>query len=75
MLVGELTFAVGGSGSSMAVAAGGGANIWATRHIGVRLVQFDYLHSSFIFAAAQGGAASNNGQNNIRISTGVVFRF
>lgn len=75
VLVGELTFAVGGSGSSMAVAAGGGANLWATRHIGARLVQFDYLHSSFISAAVLGNGATNNGQNNIRISTGVVFRF
>ena len=69
VLVGGLTFAVGGSGSSMAVAAGGGANIWATRHIGVRLVQFDYLHSSFISAAVLGTGATNNGQNKIRIST------
>ena len=74
-LVGNLTFSVGGSGSAFAMAGGGGANYWVTRHIGVRIVQFDYIHSGFISAAVLGSGASTNGQNNFRISTGVVFRF
>ena len=74
-LVGGVSFAVGGSGSAMAVAAGGGANIWATHRIGARIIQFDYLHTGFISAAVLGNGATTNGQNNFRISTGVVFRF
>jgi hypothetical protein len=74
-LVGELTLHVGGSGSAYAVAAGGGANIWVTRHIGARIIQFDYIHSGFISAAVFGAGAGTGGQNNFRISTGVVFRF
>lgn len=75
VLIGGVTFAVGSSGSATAVAAGGGASIWATRHIGARIIQFDYLHTGFISAAVLGNGATMNGQNNFRISTGVVFRF
>lgn len=75
LLVGGLTFNLGGSGSSYVVAGGGGANFWVTRHIGVRLIQFDYLHNGFIQAAVLGNGAGNNTQNNYRVSTGVVFRF
>lgn len=75
VLIGGVSFAVGGSGSAKAVAAGGGANIWATRHIGVRMIQFDYLHTGFISAAVLGNGATMNNQNNFRVSTGVVFRF
>lgn len=74
-LVGDLTLHIGGSGSALALAGGGGADIWVTRHIGARIVQFDYLHNRFISAAVLGNGAGTSGQNNYRISTGVVFRF
>lgn len=74
-LVGNLTLNIGGSGSAYAVAGGGGANIWVSRHIGARIIQFDYIHNGFIPAAVLGSGASTGGMNNFRISTGVVFRF
>jgi len=75
LLVGGLTFNISGSGSSYVVAGGGGVNLWATRHIGVRLIQFDYLRNGFIRAAVLGSGAGNSAMNNYRFSTGVVFRF
>ena len=74
-LVGGLAFSIGGSGSSYVVAGGGGASLWVSRHIGVRLIQFDYLHNGFIPAAVLGYGAGSSGMNNYRFSTGIVFRF
>jgi len=74
-LVGGLTFNLGASGTSYVVAGGGGVDLWATRHIGVRLIQFDYLHNGFISAAVLGNGAGNSAMNNYRFSTGLVCRF
>jgi hypothetical protein len=47
------------------LAAGGGLDWNATTHIGIRVIQAEYVMTRF------GGDT----QNNARISTGVVFRW
>jgi len=54
-----------GSSNAFAMALGGGVDWNATPHIGVRLIQAEYLMTRF----------ASNTQNNARISAGVVFRF
>ncbi|MCL5006119.1 MAG: porin family protein [Acidobacteria bacterium] len=51
--------------NALGLAFGGGINVKATRHIWLRLIQVDYIRSQF----------PNNGQNETRISAGLVFRF
>lgn len=51
--------------TALAFAFGGGLNVKATRHIWLRLVQVDYLRAQF----------TRNGQNDTRISAGLIFRF
>ncbi len=58
----------GGSANAFAMALGGGLNWNATPHIGIRLVQAEYLMTQFSDGA-------NNRQNNARVSAGVVFRW
>jgi len=55
-----------GSGSGFAMMFGGGVDVKATKHIGVRAVQFDWL-------SLRANGASDN--NNMRISTGLLFRY
>jgi hypothetical protein len=62
------------SATSFALALGGGADIWLNRHIGVRPIQFDYLHNRND-AAAQTGTAGSGSGNNFRITSGIVVRF
>jgi hypothetical protein len=54
------------SDSGLAMMFGGGVDVRATQHFAVRAIQFDWLglHSN--------GASDNN---NMRISTGVLFRY
>lgn len=63
---------VGGCGSgsenAFAMAIGGGLDWNATPHIGVRLVQAEYVLTKF-------SDGVNNRQNNARVSAGVVFRW
>jgi outer membrane immunogenic protein len=64
---------VEGSGSStgggaFASLVGGGVDLRATRRFSIRLVEADYLVTTF----DNGG---NNHQNNFRIGAGVVFHF
>lgn len=77
-LFGELSFNGAGTASSFAFALGGGADFWFSRHIGARLIQFDYLHNNNR-AAVLGFEPSNTAQNGpgngYRIATGIVFRF
>jgi hypothetical protein len=47
------------------MALGGGLDWYATRHIGIRLIQAEYYMTRF----------SSQTQNNARISAGVAFRF
>ncbi|HEV2178142.1 MAG TPA: outer membrane beta-barrel protein [Terriglobia bacterium] len=51
--------------TSFTTAAGGGVDVKATRFIWIRVIQVDYLRQFF----------SNDGQNNVRVSAGIVFRF
>ena len=62
---------VSGSENAFAMTLGGGVDWNATSHIGIRVIQAEYLMTRF-------SGFGNNGsdlQNNARISTGVVFRF
>jgi len=56
---------VSGSENVFAMAAGGGVDWNATTHIGIRLIQAEYLMTRF----------ASETQNNVRVSTGVVFRW
>jgi hypothetical protein len=58
--------------TTFAAAFGGGADVWFKPHIGVRIAQFDYLHTSFN-EGSYFVAPGNHG--SYRISTGVVVRF
>ncbi|HUJ82694.1 MAG TPA: outer membrane beta-barrel protein [Candidatus Acidoferrales bacterium] len=60
---------VSGSENAFAMALGGGLDVNATKHIGIRLIQADYLMTRF------GVEHSSDTQNNARISAGVVFRW
>jgi len=53
------------SSSAFAMTAGGGADITLTRHVSFRAIQVEYLYTHF------GGA----NQNNLRIQSGLVWRF
>jgi len=55
-----------GSGSGFAMMFGGGVDVKATQHVGVRAIQFDWL-------SLRANGTSDN--NNMRISTGLVFRY
>jgi len=61
-----------GANSGFMLAAGGGVD-WKLRPtIGIRVAQLEYMYSQFLNAAA---SPDTNRQNNLRISTGVVFSF
>jgi opacity protein-like surface antigen len=53
------------SSSAFAMTAGGGADITLTKHVSFRAIQVEYLYTHF------GGAS----QNNLRIQSGLVWRF
>ncbi len=55
----------GASGTSLAEGFGGGIDIHATKLLAFRPIQVDYIHSRF----------NSTGQNNFRISLGLVFNF
>lgn len=57
-----------GVNNSFVLTAGGGADWKVSPRIAIRLVQADYLHSEFL-------NGSGNRQENIKLSTGVVFSF
>jgi outer membrane immunogenic protein len=54
-----------GSDSSFAMALGGGADVQLTRSVSFRAIQFEYFYTHF------GGEK----QNNMRLQSGIVFRF
>jgi len=58
-----------GSENAFAAALGGGVDWNATPHIGVRLVQAEYVLTRFGFGLP------NYNQNNVRVSAGVTFRW
>lgn len=63
-------FQTTGSQAGFTMAVGGGVDYNLTRHWALRPVQADYLLTRFSV-----GTLSTQNQNNVRISTGVVFRF
>ncbi len=65
------TCTVSGSENAFAMTIGGGVDWNATPHIGIRLIQAEYLMTRF----SGFGNNGSNTQNNARISTGVVFRW
>jgi outer membrane immunogenic protein len=56
------------SGNGFAMAMGGGFDLKTGRHLAIRLVQIDYLLTKF-------SNDVSNRQNNVRVSTGIVFRW
>jgi hypothetical protein len=59
-----------GTNNGFVLTAGGGADWRLSPRIGIRLVQAEYLHSQF-----RNGSGDGNRQENLRLSTGVVFSF
>ena len=53
-----------GSTNAFATALGGGADVTVTRHVSLRVLQFDYLYTHF----------SGASQNNFRLQSGIVWR-
>jgi hypothetical protein len=58
----------GNSGAAFAANFGGGLDMRATRRFSVRLIETDYLLTTF-------NNGSNNHQNNIRVNAGIVIHF
>jgi outer membrane protein OmpA-like peptidoglycan-associated protein len=56
--------------TSFALAAGGGFDIRLTRHISLRPIQAEYLMTRF----SDPTTAAGNTQNDLRLSTGLLFR-
>jgi hypothetical protein len=54
--------------SAFALSLGGGASARLTPHLGWNLAEADWLHSQLPNAV-------NNRQNDLRISSGIIFRF
>jgi|SRR5262249_54680644 len=59
-----------GSDNAFAMTLGGGVDVGVSRHFAVRPFQVDYLLTRF-----DEGTGNARSQNNLRVSTGVVFRF
>jgi hypothetical protein len=57
--------------NSLALTAGGGLDIRLTHHVSLRPVQAEYMMTRF----ASVPAGSNSSQNDLRLSSGLVFRF
>jgi Outer membrane protein beta-barrel domain len=67
---GANAFGTSGSQSAFSMAVGGGVDYSLYRHFAIRPIQADYLLTRFGV-----GAAGTQNQNNVRLSTGFVFRF
>ena len=62
--------------NGLTVMAGGGVEVKANRVLAVRLIQADWLYYNFSNTSEAGLAIPGfSGKNNVRIATGVVFRF
>jgi len=68
---GSSAFAGAGTHNSFAMAVGGGVDVPVIRHIGLRLIEVNYLPTWFPETVGGGRLV----QQNIRVSTGVRFRF
>jgi hypothetical protein len=56
------------STNSLALQVGGGVNLPVTRHISIRALQVDWLHTQL-------PNNSGNVQNNLRMGAGLIYRF
>jgi opacity protein-like surface antigen len=65
---GRLSGSGGGSENAFAMTVGAGVDWNATPHLGIRLIQAEYLMTKFTDGI-------NNRQNSARVSTGVVLRW
>jgi outer membrane immunogenic protein len=54
--------------NAFAISAGGGASRFLTSHLAWSIVEVDYIYSRLPNAV-------NNHQNDLRVSTGIIFRF
>ncbi len=68
-LFGGMHATPGKGANSFAMALGGGADYNLSEHLGIRIVQAEYLLTRFNLGV------NPKSQNNVRISAGVVFRF
>ena len=59
-----------GTNNSFLYTVGGGVDYRLTNRIGIRIAQAEYLHSEFL-----NGSVTGHVQNNLRLSTGVIFKF
>jgi hypothetical protein len=58
------------------VMAGGGLDVGVAKNVAIRLGQFDWLYYHFSgFSAGGVSTGSFSSSNNVRFSTGIVFRF
>jgi outer membrane protein OmpA-like peptidoglycan-associated protein len=62
-----------GSEYAFAMTSGGGVDITLFRHLALRLIQAEYLTTRFHNPPSNN--AGNDWQGNLRLSTGLVFRF
>jgi len=60
----------GGTDNAFAMSVGGGIDVIPNAHVGIRLVQIEYLLSRF-----REGTPKHVVQHNLRVTTGVLFRF
>jgi outer membrane immunogenic protein len=67
-LVNEQNSAISSSGAAFATNIGGGLDLHATRRFSLRLIEADYLVTTF-------NNGDNDHQNNVRLSAGVVLHF
>ncbi len=61
------------SENAFAMTAGGGLDITLHRHVALRLFQAEYLMTRFTDRSTLAGTTAR--QNDVRLSTGIVFRF
>jgi opacity protein-like surface antigen len=61
------------SENAFAMTAGGGLDITLRRHVALRLFQAEYLMTRFTDRSSLAGNTAR--QNDVRLSTGIVFRF
>jgi len=56
--------------------AGGGVDVKASRNIAIRLAEFDWVYYHLSDTSVSGVSVSGfSGSNNVKISSGIVFRF
>lgn len=61
------------SQNAFAMTVGGGVDYRLSHHLAIRPVEMDYLLTRFNEVTE--GSAGRGNQNNLRVSTGIVFRF